>query len=331
MRISTLKRCSPGFETEQHRAVLARAGDGERTDPTGSLPRSRLPVRFISLSCFPCAALSLVALSAGPALADEPQAKPGVEACLSASEKGQQLRDEGKLLAAREAFVTCAQASCPALLQRDCSGWLADAEARLPSVVLTAEDPAGHETAEVRVALDGVPRLARIDGRAVPLDPGEHVLRFERPGSPAIEEHVLLHEGEQRRKVAVRFTSSSPTAAARLAPEAPPSRPTPAAVFMLGGVGLAGGAAFAALASVAKTDADELRATCAPSCQEADVDAVRIKLTAANAALGLGAAALGTAAILWLTRPGQASSPPSARVSLAPSVNGGIAVVEGRF
>jgi hypothetical protein len=45
-------------------------------------------------------------------------------ACLNASSQGQTLRDGHKLIAAREQFQLCANASCPGVVQKDCTMWL---------------------------------------------------------------------------------------------------------------------------------------------------------------------------------------------------------------
>lgn len=261
-----------------------------------------------------------------------------VEACIASSERGQELRDDGKLIDARSEFVTCARSSCPRLLQRDCASWLSDIDMRIPSIVMSARDPAGHEIADVRVSIDGAPRLDRLDGRAVQLDPGEHLLRFERQGTPAMEQRVLLHEGEKRRVIAVRFGGSgaAPRASGSSkpgpsAPEPTASRPVPTAIFVLGGLAIAGGATFAALAQTAKGDDKRLAEICAPRCAEEDVDAVRLKLIVANSALGVGVAALGTAAVLWLVRPTQTAPASPVGVSLIPTAGGGMGMLQGSF
>src|SRR5262249_54424310 len=158
----------------------------------------------------------------------------------------------------------CSREPCPGLLQRDCAAWLANLDTRLPSVVVSAQDPDGHDTAEVKVTLDQTPLLERLDGKAIPLDPGEHLLRFERQGSPPVEEKVIAREGEQRRVLAVHFERAK--GSTPVTPPPPQQKGVPAAVWILGGAGLAFGGAFTALGVIAKNDRDHLRATCAPAC-----------------------------------------------------------------
>jgi hypothetical protein len=263
---------------------------------------------------------SLVASSPGVARADQ------TDVCIDASVRGQELRDQGKLVAARAALLACGERACPRLLQAECAGWLADVDARTPSVVVGAVDEGGHDTADVVVTLDGAPFLARLDGQARALDPGAHVLRFERKGLPFVEQKVILREGERRRVITVSF---APAAAALGRGDAPAVAASPAgpgrviAVVALGGVAVASGLTLAVLGLGAKNDAADLRATCAPTCSVAAVDAVRREQIGANVALGIGALAASAAAILVFTWPAPAALTPS--VALRPMRGGAIA------
>jgi hypothetical protein len=255
------------------------------------LKAARIPLLGVALAC---------ALVAAPALADP------VDACLRAADEGQVLRDQGKLLTARERLLTCSRTPCPGMLRADCAGWLADVEARLPSVVLGAQDAAGRDVVDVEVTLDGAPLGAGLSGRALPLDPGPHRFVFTRPGAPPLEQTVVLREGERRRLVSARF----PAPGAQGAPGAPPpSRLTGsvAAAIALGGVALAGGGVFVGLAVSAQRDFDHLKLTCAPRCPEAAVAPVRTREIAANVALGVGIGAAVAAAVVLVARPGEPS------------------------
>jgi hypothetical protein len=84
--------------------------------------------------------------------------------CISASEQGQQLRDDGAYLRAGESFARCSRESCPALVKHDCVEWRLDLEERVPTVVFGASDPQGNDLVDVKVTMDGVPLLARLDG-----------------------------------------------------------------------------------------------------------------------------------------------------------------------
>jgi hypothetical protein len=260
------------------------------------------------------------------------------DACIDASVRGQELRDQGKLVAARAALLACGTPRCPRLLRRECSGWLADVEARTPSVVIGATDEAGHDTAEVKVTVDGAPFLARLEGQAVAIDPGAHVLRFERAGRPAVEQKVIVREGERRRAISVSFapSASPPGPLGRKDDPVAPTPPVagagvarPIAVAALGGLAVASGVTLAVLGLGAKSDADALRATCAPTCAESAVDAVRHKQIGANVALGVGVLAAGAAAVLIFTWPAPAAA--TASVAVRPIDGGAIGGFALRF
>src|SRR5208282_2084663 len=117
-------------------------------------------------------ALFLVA-GAKTALAEAPRV------CIDAVERGQSLRDKVKLTQAKAAFLACASSACPEIIQRDCAQWLAELETRIPTVIVTASDPAGRDVVFARLLVDGVPFADRLDGIAVPMDPGIHTFRLE--------------------------------------------------------------------------------------------------------------------------------------------------------
>jgi hypothetical protein len=101
--------------------------------------------------------------------------------CVTASERGQRLRDEGKLRAARQDFIDCSRATCPLIVTRDCNQWLSELDVSLPSIVFSARDAVGNDLVEVRVLIDGSPLVETLDGRAVPVDLGVHALRSNAP------------------------------------------------------------------------------------------------------------------------------------------------------
>lgn len=251
------------------------------------------------------------------------------QACADDSEQGQELRDQGKLLAARERFLACAAEACPPIVRKDCADWLDDLDERTPTIVLDARDPAGKDLTDVRVLEGGRVLAASLDGKAIPLDPGEHHLRYEWSGAPAIEERVVLREGERRRRLTVRFAAPAPAAPEMPAPLAPPPRPLPLAPLVLGGVALAGGAAFAGLAVSAKADYEDLDATCAPRCTSDVIEPVRTKLILANVSLGVSVVSLGVATFLWLERPADPRAKPRTTAFAVAPLPGGAAAFFG--
>ncbi len=127
--------------------------------------------------------------------------------CSAAYDATQSLRDEGKFIAARKQALACSDMLCPAFVREDCSQWLIDIDAVVPTVVFTAKDAAGASTFAVRVLLDGRVLLDRLDGSAVVLDPGEHHVRFEIASMGALEKDIVVRKGERNRTIDASFDS----------------------------------------------------------------------------------------------------------------------------
>ena len=128
-----------------------------------------------------------------------------IQACLTASEKGQRARSSGKLRDARDQFLVCGGEGCPAMVRRDCSQWQTELVTLMPSVVFGAKDKQGRDLFDVVVTMDGEALVKKLDGKSVGLDPGPHTFKFEAPGQPPIIERALVKEGEKARVIAVTF------------------------------------------------------------------------------------------------------------------------------
>jgi hypothetical protein len=256
--------------------------------------------------------------------ADAADATEEAGACIKASEQGQSERDEGKYRAARQAFLRCARDACPPVVIKSCAGWLRELDEIAPRVVLGARDDGGNDLADVVVTFDAVPIASRLDGRPLELDAGEHVLRFERPGSTPVEQRLILRAGERARVITVTMRAA---VSADQAPEPPPESPTAApeaamsarhvtaAAFLLGAAGAAGAGVYLALeAQREEGDASRMRAglptsACTglstTSCQSLG-DTVHAQHSDADVAtaLFLGAGVLAVASVAtWLLWP----------------------------
>ena len=196
------------------------------------------------------------------------------EACLWSYEQGQRLRDRGKLIETREKLLVCAQDVCPELARKDCERWLREVDASTPSVVVRARDPEGRDAVDVQMWVDGSPFLRRLDGRARPLDPGVHFLRYEMAGGKAFQERIVVVEGEKNRILLVDFAKDSGDAAPSTTKG--PSRPASAYVFA--GIGVIGLAGFAYFASAGLSERSDLERSCFGRCSEEQIDRARSKL-----------------------------------------------------
>lgn len=277
-----------------------------------------------------------------------PSSSSAAATCAASAERGQRLRDEGKLTSARGLFVECSQRTCPAVVQRECATWLEDVDKRLPSIVPSAHDARGGDLTDVRVLVDGVLVTEVLRGASLPVDPGPHVVRFERKDGASTAVSIVAREAEQRRVVEATFPdrkcdptdasrcetaggtppSSSPAAASpgdassslprkegRSAGGLPPLAIATGAVAVVS-VGLA---AYFGIRGV--VDYEDLSNTCKPDCPRDEVNAVRTKFLVATLAGVVGVVAL--SATVAITVLGSRRSPSVAITPIVPTFGRG--------
>jgi hypothetical protein len=256
--------------------------------------------------------------------------------CVRSADSAQQLRLAGKLLAAQEQLVACADPGCPPVVRVACSEWLNDIRKSIPSVVLAAKESvrrcggeaAVRDVVDVDVQIDGRLLARRLDGRAIAMDPGTHVLRFElRDGAAPREETIVLREGEKLREVNVVLETrvSEPCgngsegagkSSAGNGAEREHGSPTLTGAYIASTVSLLslGGFAFFAASSHAKYR--DLVHTCGPYCSSQQSGPFLLEQDVADVCLGVGLASAALAVWLFLI-------PRNPRVALEPSTRGG--------
>lgn len=274
--------------------------------------------------------IALVALAAGDAHADDKAT------CLAASEKAQQLRNAGKLSAARAELTICGRPECPAVVRQDCATWMNEIIASSPSVVFDAKDGKGKDLVDVRVFVDDKQAADQIDGKPVQLDPGQHVFRFESNGLAPIEERVVIKQGEKNRIISASFRTPG---AERPAPPPPPavedsSGRTVMTVASIGliGVGAVGLGVGAVLGLQANSTINDLKGTCGvtQTCPQGEVDAAERKRNLAIGSAVAGGVFVAGGVVLFLLRP---SAPKSAtiRMEISPTAGGAALGLRGAF
>jgi hypothetical protein len=274
---------------------------------------------------------------AAPAFADDKSE------CIAASEKAQSLRDDKRFSQTRELLLSCAREVCPAVIKKDCAEQLADLEKKIPSVVLRAKDRTGSDIVAVKVAIDGKPAAEALDGKAIPLDPGVHVFRFETANEEPIEQKVVVAEGEQNRAVSVTFGHQDPGGPA-------PSRGAPIAGIVVGGLGLVAGAVLAPIfwsMGLSQKKTDESPGGCAPAgggpgCSDDEISSIRTKLVLGDIMMGVGVVGVAVGAVLIIVHysggpstTGRATAPTKTafqpRLGATPTKNGGFASLSFDF
>jgi hypothetical protein len=233
-------------------------------------------------------------------------ARDGTEACIAAHVEAQRLRRDSKLRAAKAALVRCSDPTCPHVIADECTQLFDDTAKAIPTLVFSAQDADGHDVADARVTEADAVVMARLDGKEIEVDPGEHHYVFERVGAAPVVRTIVVKEGERLRRVTVKLGDGA-------SPEGSATRELGPAFWIVGTVGLVGVTTFGALATAGLLEKNGLDDEgCAPRCDRGDVDRVRGLFLGADIALGVGLAGLGIAPILYFTSP---AGPRPARAS----------------
>jgi hypothetical protein len=262
---------------------VARAAEGP---PAGTLPRKKPKSRR--------------AKSPTPPAVTIPKS-PELEACVNHHTEAQELRMAGKLLESRVALRQCAAEQCPALLQRDCVGWIDQLEAQIPSLTFRVTVD-GQSRTEGQLYVDDRLRPELASGKAIELDPGKHRVRFVLEGVSPYEEEVISSEGERYRMLEVAlFSMATPTRAETQRAET--HRPVPLGTYVLGGVAVAAAVSGGIWGAASLSLRHELEDTCAPACPERRVDELRQRALITDLSWGVSALALVGATTLFVFRP----------------------------
>lgn len=225
-------------------------------------------------------ALALLLFAEGNGRADD-----RVSACADAGERGQVLRDAKKLVEARALFVACAQRECPAAVRESCTDWLTDIDRRLPSIVVAVKDDRDRDISGFTALLDGASLSPDAAAKAMPADPGNHVLEIRAAAHEPAKVEIVLREGEGVRVVTVKLRRVESARA-----DAPKRRKLPVVPLVLAGTAVAALGVFGYFGLKGGSDYRALERTCAPSCTTGQIDDVRSTLIVADVALAVAIA-----------------------------------------
>lgn len=262
-------------------------------------------------------AVAMAALSIVTATTVAAMAVPTKDQCFASYEQGQTLRSKGALGAARSEFEVCAQAACPDLTRNDCAKWLTEVDASVPTLTLVVTDRSGRDVVDVRVTIDGRPLVERLDGKAIPVDPGPHKLQLSRPGEAPIQLDIVVREGEKNRRVAARFGGSSSAGgggAGGIEAVSP-------AAWVLGAVGVLGLGIFGVVGGIGLADKSDAEETCGNRCSDDIVDPIHTKFIIADVSLTVGLLSLAAGVTVGIIT-GLGVDQPSAALFVRPSFFG---------
>ena len=235
--------------------------------------------------------------------ATEPPTEPGAR-CVYYHLEAQRQRRAKKLIEAKTAMRECAMSECPTMVQQDCLQWIQSIDEQTPSVVFSIEAD-GKPVTGAKITIDGVD-VDSSTANAVPLNPGPHSYVVSNPPYQPQSGSLNVLEGQRYRVFNVRF--EQPKAATPQPPPAPvvrmeTLRPVPVATWVLLGVGVVGAGAFAGMGLTGKSQEADLKDVCSPNCTDHDTKSMKSLYLGADIAAGVGAAALISAGIVFLTRP----------------------------
>lgn len=255
------------------------------------------------------------AADAAPAKQPIRMTPPTVDECLAAHREAQSLRKQLHLKESRELLSDCSHDACPGPVKRDCMRWIDDITVQMPSVVFRVDIGGDAPTSKVKIYVDNQLMFDALPGRAVEMNPGTYQFRFVRDTGEAVEQEVVLAEGEKFKNIAAHFQSANKPAEVVPPPgstPAPPltnepvstqTRPVPLATYIFAGVGAAAAINFGIWAIWSESLRSELKRDCAPTCEQEYVDRVRTRGYVADISLGVSVASFAGATILYFTRP----------------------------
>jgi len=143
------------------------------------------------------------------------------EQCVKANTDGQTVRLDGKLSTARARFDACSDASCPDLVRNDCLQRRNELDRVQPTIVFDVKDANGGDISAVSVTVDGQPLANKLDGRALPVDPGEHTFTFTATSGPPVSKKFVVKEGQKDRRERIDLAPGAAAPAPAPAPAQP--------------------------------------------------------------------------------------------------------------
>ena len=154
-------------------------------------------------------------------------AEPTKDECVDADTHGQDARAAGKFRDARAQFEICVSPACPAIVRSDCTERLDDVTKNAPSIIFEVKDASGADLAQTSVTMDGKPLLTHLDGKAVPVDTGDHTFVFTAQGHLPNTQHVLVHDGDQGRHVRIVIGATATQEPSEVSEPVAPVAPVP--------------------------------------------------------------------------------------------------------
>ena len=147
------------------------------------------------------------------ALSSVAHAQMSKDACLAAHVQAQDEKEHGKISDARKHFLTCAQATCPMVVQKDCAAGADQLSREQPTLSFVARDAEGADLPNTAVYIDEALVATRLDsGQSYDVDPGPRKVRFSNNGKDQVYA-IVVQSGEKGRIVQATFGAAKPVVA----------------------------------------------------------------------------------------------------------------------
>ena len=127
------------------------------------------------------------------------------KACTDAYTQAQEKAQTAHLREAKELLAKCAKVVCGSFLQKECGTLYTQLEADIPSIVPLVTDDAGQPMVLVEVKMDGELLTSRLDGHALPVDPGSHEFSFGTDAGVFATRKVNIMQGQRNRTISVKL------------------------------------------------------------------------------------------------------------------------------
>lgn len=287
-------------------------------------------------------ALVLMTAALLPLFVGAPARADSKAECIAANDRANTLRQQAKLRAAKAEYLTCADSKCPKVVRTECLERVGNIDAGIPTVVIAVVDAGGHDVVKGRIILDGEKIADAVDGRAEPVDPGEHRLRFEGEDGQSSELSFVARQGEKNRTIKLTLEAPKPAAEEPVAApvNAEPVAPKPVEKgssktlgWVFGGLGVVALGSFSYFALKGKSQENDLESRCAPRCAQSEADSLHQKYLIADISLGVSLLSLGAATYFFVSS-GKSERPPSSaevQLSAGPTRAGFALGACGRF
>jgi hypothetical protein len=193
----------------------------DRREPDVKRPRHSFAVRLSSI-----VVVTVALLISWPA-AGKPRASAARGACMATYKNAQRRAHAGRLREAKDLMMKCASVNCGSFLLHACTSRYTQLDADIPSVVPLLTDGSGEPLTDVQVVMDGQSLTERLDGHALPVDPGRHEFSFIVGGQTVDTQTILIATGQRNRPLSAALPATGESARKKSAVAAAASSPAP--------------------------------------------------------------------------------------------------------